>query len=503
MLHKVILTHLNALFDRIADRKGRGIAIRADKLFRLISKIDCNQIHLERYRRMLGVERINDKAGKSDKGYRQISRGPFLAMFKYEHLTFANSLESITRAEYIKKKKRKKKSGNLTNSNNESEDESITDASSNSLSHSTKSTPVTKTDFDERQTQEKTLSAYKSKRKQKKSKRKKTDDLKTGMIIVTDVNDGDLSSVSISPANSTNSNGTNPHEKVSENRKEIGTPLRERNDLKNHAKITPTSSKCKGRKAGTRGTGKEQHTPHDSAKISRRRSNRHHRECDVRIHSSDSEFSEDKPFLPSSRFSGNTLTKNIPEQHNCHENEYSQDVNEEYYECEYPSSERVQYQSNSDIGYYQNTCKRREEVNEINTYSQETDIKYESLDCSFFSGLMSLMKKIFNIEEDRYFFPEEDHLISDPYSQEYLPIQLGSYGHQQHTIMQPSFQTRQKKSYVYDDNTDFQVTSSTQRISNGQQHLVDDSTFGRGKRTYPVTNSETRSRNASNYYHYR
>lgn len=519
----MILTHLNALFDRIADRKGKGIAIRADKLFRLISKTDCNQIHLERYRRMLGVERKGDKTEiNGDKGYRHISRGPFLAMFKYEHLTFANSLESITRTEYVvKKKKRKKQSARSTQSGGSGGDDAGTEVSSNSVSHSTKSVPLSKTDFDEEQNNGKTPSAFTSKRKQKKSKRKKTGD-KTGMIILTDANDEDLSSVSISPASSTNSNDTTPNENVTEKRKKVGHPLRDRKDLQNHAQSTPMSKKSKGRKSRMKRTDKKHSTPHDSTKTSRRR-NRSHRKSDA-IYSSDSELSEDVSFLPSSLFSGNRLPKITPEQprprrsrsNHSHEHEYPQNANEEYFQSQYPTDKR-QYQSNSEIGCHPNPYRGMKEIEGINKYKEDPEIKYESLDCSFFSGLMSLIKKVLRVEEDSFFISttRDEDIVAQAHRQTYPPIQAKSdpYDrHQQHTIKQHPFHTHQDSAQNFSSrshqNAEIQIASSAQRITTGQHHIDKSQSFGRSKRTYDVAKSRRKHRKAqpspsSDYYHYR
>lgn len=514
----LILTHLNALFDRIADRKGKGIAIRADKLFRLISKTDCNQIHLERYRRMLGVERKDDKTKiNGDKGYRHISRGPFLAMFKYEHLTFANSLESITRTEYVvKKKKRKKTTARLTQSGGTGGDDAGTDVSSNSVSHSTKSVPLTKTDFDE-QNNGKTPNAFTSKRKQKKSKRKKIGD-KTGMIILTDANDEDLSSVSISPASSTNSNETTPIENVTGKMKKAGHPLRDRKDLQNHAQSTPMSKKSKGRKSRMKRTDKKHSTPHDSTKTFRRR-DRSYRKSDA-IYSSDSELSEDVSFLPSSLFSGNRLPKITPEQprprrsrsNHSHEYEYPQNANEEYYQSQYPTDKR-QYQSNSEISCRPNPYRGER----INTYKEDPEIKYESLDCSFFSGLMSLFKKVLRVEEESFFISatgDEDN-VAQACRHIYPPIlaKSDSYDrHQQHIIKQHPFHTHQDAAQNFSSrshqNAEIQIASSTQRITTGQHHIDNSQSFGRSKRTYDVVKSRRKHRKAqpspsSDYYHYR
>ena len=71
------------------------MAIRADRLFRLILKTDRNEITKERYKRILGVEVADDgRINSTKKGIlRIISRGPFLAMFKHESQSFVHSLE--------------------------------------------------------------------------------------------------------------------------------------------------------------------------------------------------------------------------------------------------------------------------------------------------------------------------------------------------------------------------------------------------------------------------
>ncbi len=61
------------------------MAIRADKLFRLILKTGGNKVTTERYRRVLDIEQNDSGKIKGRKGiFRIVSRGPFLAMFKHE-----------------------------------------------------------------------------------------------------------------------------------------------------------------------------------------------------------------------------------------------------------------------------------------------------------------------------------------------------------------------------------------------------------------------------------
>ena len=74
---------LQALFEKIADRNA--MAIRADKLFRLIFKAGQNKVTTERYRRILDIVQNENGKIKGRKGiFRVVSRGPFLAMFKHE-----------------------------------------------------------------------------------------------------------------------------------------------------------------------------------------------------------------------------------------------------------------------------------------------------------------------------------------------------------------------------------------------------------------------------------
>ena len=523
---------MNALFERIADKKGKGIAIRADKLFRLISKTDCNQIHLERYRRMLGVEVGDGKAQNTEKKYRQISRGPFLAMFQYEHLTFANSLESITRSEYIKKKKRKKKSIRSTRSEGISEllldpgnDESSNDSS---IHHSTKSAPAPSKNESKQVEQRvlkkngKTMSRKKGHRR-KESKRIKMED-KTGMIILTDVGDEDLSSVSISPASSTNSNGiVNQNinvDNVAEKDKKARTPLRERKDLKNQIKSSSKSSKTKGRKSKLhKSSERKRSTPRESMEKSRHRRRRHE---DNDFNNSDSEFSEDPPFLPSSLFSGNKLSCNIPEQRvrrrsrSKRVHDY-QHYNEECYGAEY-SDEAKEYQSNSESCYANNPATRsmNDQEDGILLQRDQPTIKYESLDCSFLTGLVSLFKNIFNIDqEDTIFYPAEarddtTNLVNvHPYRPKQHPMMrpmLESIHHDANRMMPRPFETYQNApeptftSYLKKDSD-----VSIQKSSSKRQFFKDSPLERSRERRYNERRRHpiSQPRSNSNYYHYR
>jgi len=170
----VTLTHLNALFETIADRDA--MVIRADKLFRLILKTDLNKFKIECYRKKLGIKELS---GETDTGARMISRGPFIATFKNESITFVTSLETAARPLSRKRKKRKKKSSQGSISSELS-----------TLKMSVKTEPIGKNDFSGLEAED----AIES----KSPKRKKIED-QTGMIIVAEIDHDEISAVSISP----------------------------------------------------------------------------------------------------------------------------------------------------------------------------------------------------------------------------------------------------------------------------------------------------------------
>ena len=98
------------------------MAIRADKLFRIIQKTDRNKSTIERYRSILNIEEIdcntnsNGKIQGKNGALRVISRGPFLSMFKHESKSFVNSLENSARALKVHSRNRRKKKKNSSNS---------------------------------------------------------------------------------------------------------------------------------------------------------------------------------------------------------------------------------------------------------------------------------------------------------------------------------------------------------------------------------------------------
>ena len=182
--NELTLTRLNALFDRIADRNA--MAIRADKLFRLILKTDRNEVTTERFQDILSVEtNDNGKIIGRNGILRVVSRGPFLAIFKHESKSFVNSLENVVRSLSTNKKKRKEKK--CIKSKTTSDDRG------KSAKVSIKSAPVPVCNK---------LSSTKTLDKPSSSlKRKKSED-KTGMIITTDKDYCDeMSAVSVSPVN--------------------------------------------------------------------------------------------------------------------------------------------------------------------------------------------------------------------------------------------------------------------------------------------------------------
>jgi len=89
------LTRLNTLFERAADRKSGGI--RQDKLARILPK---GQITSLKYDAQLKSDK------KDKKELRIISRGPFLAMFSQESVSFLNSLAVNERLERERKQRR-------------------------------------------------------------------------------------------------------------------------------------------------------------------------------------------------------------------------------------------------------------------------------------------------------------------------------------------------------------------------------------------------------------
>jgi len=93
----VSLTRLNALFEKITDRQTMGIS--KSKLFRMIQKTKCPNHTIEKYRIILEMgEEEKDAVDTSTEEYnRVLSRGPFLSMFKYENITFVNSLENAAK----------------------------------------------------------------------------------------------------------------------------------------------------------------------------------------------------------------------------------------------------------------------------------------------------------------------------------------------------------------------------------------------------------------------
>ena len=157
------------------------MGIRADKLFRLILKTDLNKYKIESYRRKLGISKNDNESIDSDSDARMVSRGPFIAIFKHESITFVNSLENVARPLTERRKKRKKHK--FTNSaDNSTVQLTIKSAPAGSR-------PTNEIHYDDDATYSK-----------KSHKRKKIED-KTGMIIVAEVDHDEMSTVSVSPTN--------------------------------------------------------------------------------------------------------------------------------------------------------------------------------------------------------------------------------------------------------------------------------------------------------------
>lgn len=168
----------------IADRDA--MVIRADKLFRLILKTDLNKFKIELYRKKLGIKNPN---GDTDTKARMISRGPFLAIFKNETITFVTSLETAARPLSRKRKKRQKKGSSGSTSGELS-----------TLKLSVKTEPMRKSGSNMVGGNGEVEDAIQS----KSPKRTKIED-KTGMIIVAEIDHDEISTVSVSPTNTSDS----------------------------------------------------------------------------------------------------------------------------------------------------------------------------------------------------------------------------------------------------------------------------------------------------------
>lgn len=168
----VNLVHLNALFEKIADRKVMGIT--AKKLYKLILKTDVNKHKLIYYRHKLEITVDTGCISSLDdcpSSKRVISRGPFMALFKDESIKFVNSLEVAARPMI----KRKRKTVSTSKS------------SVHSKVISVKTEPLKLRDHEDA-----------SVRREKSPKHRKIED-KTGMIIVAEVDNDEISTVSVSP----------------------------------------------------------------------------------------------------------------------------------------------------------------------------------------------------------------------------------------------------------------------------------------------------------------
>ncbi len=202
---------IQALFEKIADRKS--MAIRADKLYRIISKTDRSKSTIERYRLILNVELKGGKIQGRNGVLRVISRGPFLSMFKHESKSFVSSLENSARSLKMSRRRRKKNSSDSSNRNgcghivvqeikeNDKEPNSVSSSegcngSSNDKEDlaSTKRTIVTAPAALSQELKDEAVNRPNG------LKRKKTDNV--GMIILADKDYCDeMSAVSVSPVN--------------------------------------------------------------------------------------------------------------------------------------------------------------------------------------------------------------------------------------------------------------------------------------------------------------
>mmetsp|Transcript_3169 Transcript_3169/g.5891 ORF Transcript_3169/g.5891 Transcript_3169/m.5891 type:complete len:708 (+) Transcript_3169:276-2399(+) len=191
------LAKLNSLFGKVADRNDMGI--RADKLFRFIRKMDINKLKIEWYGLKLGIVADKDddvddgscsgsSALKDCSGSRIISRGPFIATFKHESITFVSMLENAARPLINRRRKRMNKKGTSVSSGIHTN--RCTVKSAPAKSNNNEYQKVGNEDY--------TYDADANSVSSKLSKRLKRGD-KTGMIIVTKVEDDAISTVSTSP----------------------------------------------------------------------------------------------------------------------------------------------------------------------------------------------------------------------------------------------------------------------------------------------------------------
>lgn len=164
------------------------MVIANDKLFRLILKTDLNKHKVDWYRQKLGIEGDADTDKKtSSSEARMISRGPFIATFKHESLTFVNSLETAARPFISRKRKKRKKKSSQCNIAGE-----LT-----SLKMSVKTEPQRKLNSLDPEDSRKNNGIDKE-LESNSPKRKKVED-KTGMIIVAEIDHDEISAVSVSP----------------------------------------------------------------------------------------------------------------------------------------------------------------------------------------------------------------------------------------------------------------------------------------------------------------
>jgi hypothetical protein len=199
---------LNSLFGKVADRNEMGI--RADKLFQLILKMDTTKFKVEWYRQKLGIALDHTDDDDGDGGYhdggarkdgsrpRIISRGPFIAIFKHESITFVNALENVSRP--LINRRRKRMSKGRTSS-------SVSSSSGiHTNRYTVKSAPVKNGSSNEIACEKMSTETNSSNHgaddassaSSKLSKRLKCED-RTGMIIFTKIEDDAISTVSTSP----------------------------------------------------------------------------------------------------------------------------------------------------------------------------------------------------------------------------------------------------------------------------------------------------------------
>ncbi len=217
------------------------MVIAADELFRLICKTDLDKYKIEWYRKKLGVsdENGDNTAANTSTKPRMISRGPFIATFKNESITFVTSLDAAARPLRGKRKRRKKKSSQGSISGELS-----------TLKLSVKTEPVGRKDSSGVGL-EGGMNHENGGIESKSPKRKKIED-KTGMIIVAEIDHDEISAVSVSPTNTSDGSDTSPKQKDAQPLSLISGNFPLASSSKSSGKDRSRSSRKSSRKKKTR-----------------------------------------------------------------------------------------------------------------------------------------------------------------------------------------------------------------------------------------------------------